>query len=79
MNNSDWSIEDNYMKKEFIFPSSKAASKFMDRLGELFEQEQNFPFVNQKSKIVSIKISINSPVDMEEKNIRLANLINKIG
>jgi len=80
MNNSDWSIKGNFLNKDFGFPSSKSAMKFIDEVSKIAETEQNYPDIRFHSgKTVNVKIAIRSEAAIEEKDIRLANLINRIG
>ncbi len=80
MNNTNWSVEEKFLNKDFNFPSSKTALKFIDEVSKIAETEQLYPEIRFHSgKTVNVKISIKSEADIGEYSIRLANLINKIG
>ncbi len=80
MNNIDWTIEENYLNKDFDFQSSKSAMKFMDEVAKVSDVEQHYPEIHFHSgKTVNVRIAIESETGMGEKDIRLANLINNIG
>ena len=80
MNNIDWTIEENYLNKDFDFQSSKSAMKFMDEVAKVSDVEQHYPEIHFHSgKTVNVRIAIESGTGMGEKDIRLANLINNIG
>lgn len=80
MNNTDWLVENNQLNKDFDFQSSKSALKFMDEVAKIAEREQHYPKIHFHSgKTVNVRIAIESGNTMNEKDIRLANLINRIG
>ncbi|MEA1898915.1 MAG: 4a-hydroxytetrahydrobiopterin dehydratase [Bacteroidota bacterium] len=80
MNNIDWTIEGNFMNKDFDFQSSKSAISFMDEIAKIADVEQHHPEIHFHSgKTVNIRIRIESEKGISEKDIRLANLINNIG
>ncbi len=80
MNNTDWLVENNQLNKDFDFQSSKSALKFMDEVAKIAEREQHYPEIHFHSgKTVNVRIAIESGNTMNEKDIRLANLINRIG
>jgi len=80
MNNTDWLVEDDHLNKDFDFHNSKSALKFMDEVAKISEEEKHYPEIHFHSgKIVNVRIAIESSNTMDEKDIRLANLINSIG
>ena len=80
MNNIDWTIEGKYLNKDFDFQSSKSAMKFMDEVAKVSDVEQHYPEIHFHSgKTVNVRIAIGSRAKMNDKDIRLANLINNIG
>lgn len=80
MNNIDWTVEENYLNKDFDFQNSKSAMKFMDEVAKVSDVEQHYPEIHFHSgKTVNVRIAIESETGMDEKDIRLANLINNIG
>jgi len=80
MNNMDWRIEELSMDKDFEFSNSKAAMKFVDEVSRISKEEQTFPEIHFYSgKIVNVKINKSQETSLDEKDIRLANLINRKG
>ena len=80
MNNIDWTIENNFMNKDFDFQSSKAATVTISAVLIVSDVEQHYPEIHFHSgKTVNVRIAIESETGMSEKDIRLANLINNIG
>ena len=80
MNNMDWTIEEHWLVKDFEFASSKEAMKFVDEISKIAKEEKSFPEIHFHSgRIVNVKINKSLGTSLDEQNIRLANLINKVG
>ena len=80
MNNMDWVIEDNSLSKNFEFSNSSKAMKFINDATVLAIDNKQDPDIHIYSeRFVSIKIPIKNISSISENEIRLANLINRIG
>ena len=80
MNNMDWNVQDDLLVKEFEFLNLKQATKFAEEIRIIAVQEEHHPGVEHiNGNIVKVTITpINGSV-LASRDIRLANLINKIG
>ena len=80
MNNMDWVMEENSLNKDFEFTNSSKAMKFVDDVSILAQEYKQNPDIHLHSeRFVSITISIQNKSSISESEIRLANLINRIG
>ena len=80
MNNMDWAVENNFMNKDFEFSNSSKAMKFINDVALVARDNKQSPEIHFHSeRFVSVKISIQNESSISENEIRLANLINRIG
>ena len=80
MNNIDWQMDGNTMFKDFEFTNSKAAMNFMNEITKIAEEYKINPEIHFHSKkSVNVKIISEDPVEISEDEIRLANLLNRLG
>lgn len=80
MNNMDWVMEDNSLNKDFEFTNSSKAMKFIKDVSILAKDYKQDPDIHLHSeRFVSVAISIQNISSISENEIRLANLINRIG
>ena len=80
MNNMDWVIEDNSLKKDFEFSNSSKAMKFINDATIVASENRQSPDIHiNAERFVSITIPFKNNSSISEDEIRLANLINRIG
>lgn len=79
MSNRDWKIGDKKLEKEFRFDHSSEAKRFIARIRKLAKTEQHRVKIDQPDGlIVRVSIPVQGPDMYEEKDVRLANLINRV-
>lgn len=79
MDNKDWNVKERELEKDFYFKSQAEAKKFISQLKKLAKAEGHNPEVVSPDKnTVRVRIHVAGPEMYEEKDIRLANLINRL-
>jgi len=79
MSNRDWEIGDKVLEKEFRFDHSAEAKGFIARIRKLAKTEQHTAKIDQPDDLtVRVSIPVQGPDMYEEKDVRLANLINRV-
>jgi pterin-4a-carbinolamine dehydratase len=78
MNNRDWIVKQNQLEKKFYFRNAAEAETFIMQLEKIASEENHRPEVEKEGKMVTVIVPVAGPDKYEEKDIRLANLINRI-
>ena len=80
MDNRDWHISDQDATKFFFFENEEAAGRFV-REGHRLAKNEHHPlrFRRMKSGEIRVKIPVKEPGKYTEAEVRLMNLINKLG
>lgn len=73
-----WNEKDTKLEKEFSFPDFKAALNFVNKVGELAEQEQHHPDIELGWGRVSIQLTTHSENAVTDKDRKLAKLIDEL-
>lgn len=73
-----WQEENNSIYKEFKFSDFKSALEFVNKIGELAEEQNHHPDIELGWGRVKVTLSTHSEGGVTEKDKTLANFIDKI-
>ncbi len=80
MDNRDWKISDQEAVKFFLFENEEAGEHFIKDVRKIAHREGHMiRFRRISSGEVRVKIPVSSPGKFTESEVRLMNLINKLG
>ena len=73
-----WFDYDSYIKKEFVFKDFKQAIIFINKVAHLAELENHHPDIDIRYNKVILSLSTHDEGGITEKDIYLAEKINKV-
>jgi len=80
MDNRDWKIGEQETTKFFLFEDEESANEFIREVRKLARREDHIVrFRHMKNGEIRVKIPVAGPDTFTEKEVRLLNLINKLG
>ena len=74
----NWRIIDNQLERLFKFEDFQQALDFVNKVGALAEKADHHPDIIINYNKVTLKLSTHSESGITEKDIKLANQINKL-
>ena len=75
---SGWSLEDNSITKIYTFDNFKDSIEFINKLAEEAEKQEHHPDIMINFNRVKLKLTTHSEGGLTEKDIKLAEEIDKI-
>jgi pterin-4a-carbinolamine dehydratase len=80
MDNRDWKISEQEVVKLFLFEDKEAGEHFIKDVRKIAQREGHMiRFRRMTSGEIRVKIPVLSPGNFTESEVRLMNLINKLG
>jgi len=80
MDNRDWKISEQEATKFFLFDDDETAGDFIREVRKLARSEDHIVrFRRMKNGEIRVKVPVPGPDTFTEKEVRLMNLINKLG
>ena len=80
MNYEDWKTEESGITKEFQFRSYRSAMEFLNKVAEIAEKEKHHPDIClHANNRVYIRVFTHDQNKITTADVKLANLINRIG
>lgn len=73
-----WKEVDTHIEREFSFADFKSALAFVNKVGELAEQQNHHPDIELGYGKVKIKVTTHSQGKVTDKDWELAGLIDKL-
>ena len=74
----DWSLEGNAIIKDFPFSNFKEALDFVNKVGEIAEENNHHPSIIINYNIVKLSLTTHSAGDLTEKDFLVAEEIDKL-
>lgn len=75
---TDWSLEGNSLVKDFQFPDFKGSLYFVNKVGELAQENNHHPDILISYNLVRLTLTTHSEHTLTEKDFDLALKIDQI-